>query len=60
MDDGQTLLKMTNDPKRYYVPCKELIGRMDEVDFSSYIDYDGETSFIEDEIDPDDIESLEE
>jgi hypothetical protein len=42
------------------IPCKELIGRMDEVDFSSYIDYDGETSFIEDEIDPDDIESIEE
>ena len=38
------------------IPCKELIGRMDEVDFSNYIDYDGETTFIEDEIDPDDIE----
>ena len=42
------------------IPCKELLTRMDEVDFSKYIDFDGETTFIEDEIDPDDIESLEE
>lgn len=42
------------------IPCKELISRIDEVDFSKYVDYDGETTFIEDEIDPDDIESLEE
>ena len=42
------------------IPCKELITRMDEVDFSKYIDFDGETKFIEDEIDPDDIERLEE
>ena len=42
------------------IPCEELLTRMDEVDFSKYIDFDGETTFIEDEIDPDDIESLEE
>jgi hypothetical protein len=29
---------------------------MDDVDFSKYLEYDGETGFIEDEIDPDDIE----
>ena len=38
------------------VPCRELITRMDEVDFSKYLEYDGETGFVEDEIDPDDIE----
>ena len=42
------------------IPCSELINRIDEVDFSKYIDFDGETKFIEDEIDPDDIEKLEE
>ena len=42
------------------IPCAELINRIDEVDFSKYIDFDGETKFIEDEIDPDDIERLEE
>lgn len=38
------------------IPCEELLSRMDEVDFSKYLEYDGETGFIEDEIDPDDIE----
>ena len=38
------------------IPCEELITRMDEVDFSKYLEYDGETGFVEDEIDPDDIE----
>ena len=38
------------------IPCGELVNRMDEVDFSKYLDYDGETNFIRDEIDPDDIE----
>ena len=38
------------------IPCEELITRMDEVDFSKYLQYDGETGFVEDEIDPDDIE----
>lgn len=42
------------------IPCEQLLNRMDEVDFSKYIDFDGETSFVEDEIDPDDIESIEE
>jgi len=41
------------------IPCEELISRMDEVDFSKYLDYDGETTFVEDEIDPDDIEKAE-
>jgi hypothetical protein len=30
---------------------------MDDVDFSKYLEYDGETTFIDDEIDPDDIEA---
>ena len=38
------------------IPCEELLQRMDEVDFSKYLEYDGETGFIDDEIDPDDIE----
>jgi hypothetical protein len=38
------------------IPCGELLQRMDEVDFSKYLDYDGETKFVVDEIDPDDIE----
>jgi hypothetical protein len=41
------------------IPCAELLGRMDEVDFSKYLDYDGDTTFIEGEIDPDDIEEIE-
>ena len=38
------------------IPCEELLTRMDEVDFSKYLQYDGETGFVEDEVDPDDIE----
>jgi len=41
------------------IPCEELLPRMDEVDFSKYLDYDGETKFIIDEIDPEDIEPKE-
>jgi hypothetical protein len=39
------------------IPCEELLKRMDDVDFSKYLEYDGETTFIDDEIDPDDIEA---
>jgi len=39
------------------IPCEELLTRMDDVDFSKYLEYDGETTFVEDEIDPDDIEN---
>jgi len=39
------------------IPCEELLRRMDDVDFSKYLEYDGETTFIDDEIDPDDIEA---
>jgi hypothetical protein len=39
------------------IPCEELLARMDDVDFSKYLEYDGETTFVEDEIDPDDIEN---
>jgi hypothetical protein len=46
---------LTNILKKL-IPCEELITRMDEVDFSKYLEYDGETGFVEDEIDPDDIE----
>jgi hypothetical protein len=42
------------------VPCNELLSRIDEVDFSQYLEYDGETYFINDEIDPDEIEKLDE
>lgn len=42
------LLKLT--------PCSEIIDSLEEVDFSKYIQFDGETRFVEDEIDPDDIE----
>jgi len=38
------------------IPCEELLSRIDDVDFSKYLEYDGETGFVEDEIDPDDIE----
>ena len=41
------------------IPCEELLTRMDDVDFSKYLDYDGETTFITDEIDPEDIETKE-
>ena len=41
------------------IPCEELLKRIDDVDFSKYLEYDGETTFIEDEIDPDDIETKE-
>jgi hypothetical protein len=41
------------------IPCQELLTRMDDVDFSKYLDYDGETTFITDEIDPEDIETKE-
>lgn len=41
------------------IPCRELLGRMDEVDFSKYLEYDGDVRFIADEIDPDDIEEIE-
>jgi len=41
------------------IPCEELLQRMDEVDFSKYLEYDGETKFITDEIDPDDIKAKE-
>lgn len=39
------------------IPCGELLKRMDDVDFSKYLEYDGETTFVEDEIDPDDIKN---
>ena len=39
------------------IPCDELLKRMDDVDFSKYLEYDGETTFVEDEIDPDDIQN---
>lgn len=39
------------------IPCEELLKRMDDVDFSKYLEYDGETTFVEDEIDPDDIQN---
>ena len=32
---------------------------MDDVDFSKYLEYDGETTFVEDEVDPEDIEEKE-
>ena len=38
------------------IPCNELLQRMDEVDFTKYLEYDGETKFIIDEIDPEKIE----
>lgn len=38
------------------IPCEELLKRMDDVDFSKYLEYDGETGFIDEEIDPNDIE----
>ena len=41
------------------IPCRELITRIDDVDFSKYLDYDGDMTFIEGEIDPDDIEEIE-
>lgn len=41
------------------IPCEELLKRMDEVDFTKYLEYDGETKFILDEIDPEDIERKE-
>jgi len=41
------------------IPCEELLQRMDDVDFSKYLEYDGETKFIVDEIDPEDIEPKE-
>ena len=52
-DGYQDLL--TNTLKKL-IPCEELLTRMDEVDFSKYLEYDGETGFVEDEVDPDDIE----
>ena len=39
------------------IPCDELLKRMDDVDFSKYLEYDDETKFITDEIDPDDIQN---
>ena len=42
------------------IPCSSMIDTIEEVDFSKYIQFDGETRFVEDEIDPDDIESIEE
>jgi hypothetical protein len=41
------------------IPCEELLARMDDVDFSKYLEYDGETTFVTDEIDPEDIEPKE-
>ena len=41
------------------IPCEELLKRMDDVDFAKYLEYDGETTFIADEIDPEDIEPKE-
>lgn len=38
------------------IPCEELLLRMDDVDFSKYLEYDGETTFVDEEVDPEDIE----
>jgi len=41
------------------IPCSQLIEGLEEVDFSKYISFDGKTTFVEGEIDPDDIEEAE-